>query len=196
MRKCSKCFIEKEQHEFKKDSRCPTGYTGVCKKCHKALDKIYPTSALKLKASRRRYYEKNKESRNALAAQYKKENPEWIRKWRNEYQRNRRNSDPLFKASQNMRIAIRRAFKSGKLPNRIASKNLLGCSYEELVAHIQSKFKDGMSWINIGSWQIDHIIPLSSAKNMDELHVLFNYKNIQPLWPEENIKKGSKLIAV
>lgn len=196
MRKCSKCFIEKEQSEFKKDKRCPTGYTGVCKKCHKALDKIYPTSPLKREAISKRYYEKHKEVRNAKASQYKKDNPEWYKKWSRDYQRKRRISNPLFKASQDMRIAIRRIIKDGSIPPRIASKDLLGCTYDQLITHIQSKFKDGMSWINIDSWHIDHIIPLSSAKNMDELLVLFNYKNIQPLWPEENIKKGSKLIAV
>ena len=53
-----------------------------------------------------------------------------------------------------------------------------------------------MNWENHGKygWHIDHIIPLSSAKNEDELKKLCYYKNLQPLWALENILKKDKLI--
>jgi 5-methylcytosine-specific restriction endonuclease McrA len=54
-----------------------------------------------------------------------------------------------------------------------------------------------MSWDNYGygkgKWVIDHIIPLSSAKNVDELHSLCYYTNLQPLSWEDNMLKGNKL---
>ena len=50
-----------------------------------------------------------------------------------------------------------------------------------------------MNWSNYGLWHIDHIIPLSSAKKQEDLYKLCHYTNTQPLWAEDNLKKGSKL---
>jgi hypothetical protein len=77
--------------------------------------------------------------------------------------------------------------------------NNLGCSLEELKVYIESKFEPWMSWCNYGKyngglnygWDIDHIIPISSAKTEEEFHELCHYKNLQPLCSRINrdIKK-------
>lgn len=46
-----------------------------------------------------------------------------------------------------------------------------------------------MSWDNMEKWDIDHIIPLASAKDEKELIALGHYKNLQPLWSKENFEK-------
>ena len=51
-----------------------------------------------------------------------------------------------------------------------------------------------MSWENQGKWHIDHIIPLSSATNKDELYKLCHFTNLQPMWAIDNIRKGAKII--
>jgi hypothetical protein len=51
-----------------------------------------------------------------------------------------------------------------------------------------------MSWDNHGEWHIDHIIPLSSAKNENDVYTLCHYTNLQPLWAEENLRKSNKII--
>jgi hypothetical protein len=66
-----------------------------------------------------------------------------------------------------------------------------------LKKYIESKFKEGMSWDNYGvyGWHLDHIIPLSSAKNEEELKSLCHYTNLQPLWAFDNLSKFNKIIV-
>ncbi len=68
----------------------------------------------------------------------------------------------------------------------------LGCNGFQLQDHLESKFKQGMTWGNYGKWHIDHIIPLSSAKTVEELYQLCHYTNLQPLWAHENLSKGDR----
>jgi 5-methylcytosine-specific restriction endonuclease McrA len=50
-----------------------------------------------------------------------------------------------------------------------------------------------MTWDNYGEWEIDHIVPISSGKTEEDVIKLCHYKNLQPLWKEDNRKKGNKL---
>lgn len=76
----------------------------------------------------------------------------------------------------------------------------LGCSIAELRAHLEARFKSGMTWTNWGrlpgSWQIDHIRPLASfdLTDRDQLLEACHYTNLQPLWWQENLKKGAKVV--
>ena len=53
-----------------------------------------------------------------------------------------------------------------------------------------------MNFDNYGVWEIDHIKPVASydLNNNNEIIQCFNYKNLQPLWKDENIKKSDKYI--
>ena len=74
---------------------------------------------------------------------------------------------------------------------------LIGCSISELRAHIEAQFKPGMTWANHGKWHIDHIRPCASFNLTDpeQQRQCFNYKNLQPLWAEENLRKSDKWVA-
>jgi len=52
-----------------------------------------------------------------------------------------------------------------------------------------------MSWDNYGEWHLDHVQPLSSFDLTDRVDFLeaCNWLNIQPLWAEDNLKKGDNL---
>jgi len=94
-----------------------------------------------------------------------------------------------------MRRRIRAILKSKNLRRRLPSETLVGCSYSELKIYLESKFENGMSWENQGSWHIDHIIPLSSANTESEIYKLCYFTNLQPLWAEDNLKKGNRLFS-
>jgi len=104
--------------------------------------------------------------------------------------RKRRREDVLFRISDNLRI---RTFNYLKKLN-ISHRELLGCNLEELKNHLESKFTERMSFDNYGEWEIDHIKPISKFNLDDEYEIreCFNYKNIQPLWKIDNIKKSNK----
>jgi hypothetical protein len=70
----------------------------------------------------------------------------------------------------------------------------LGCTIPELVTHLENQFTKGMSWKNRGKWHVDHIIPISSFDLTDRQQFLkaCNWKNLQPLWAIDNLKKGNR----
>ncbi len=73
---------------------------------------------------------------------------------------------------------------------------LLGCSLEEFVQHIENQFKSGMSWNNYSEWEIDHVKPLSLFNLADggQLREAMSLINIQPLWRSENRRKSNKYL--
>ena len=102
-------------------------------------------------------------------------------------------TDPNYKMATVLRSRLRKLLKGkAKKENTI---NLLGCTVEEVVLWIESKFKEGMSWDNHGlsGWHLDHIRPLASFDLTDEkqIKIAFHYTNLQPLWWHENLSKGA-----
>lgn len=75
-------------------------------------------------------------------------------------------------------------------------KEHVGCSYEQLVEHLESQFVEGMTWENYGlrGWHIDHIKPVCSFDHTDtdEVRECWHYSNLQPLWAIDNWKKGGR----
>lgn len=52
-----------------------------------------------------------------------------------------------------------------------------------------------MNWENYGEWHLDHIIPISYAKTIEDIYKLNHYTNLQPLWASENLSKGNRYIG-
>ena len=106
---------------------------------------------------------------------------------------NRYRIDPIYRFKHLTRTRIRESIKDKQL----SSSELLGCSGEEAYQHLVSQFTDDMTedaFMN-GDIHIDHIRPISSFDLTDEMQQreCFNYTNLQPLWAEDNLKKGSKI---
>lgn len=106
-------------------------------------------------------------------------------------------TNPIYRLKHNQRKRISIAFDrvNNKHHKSITSMRLIGCTQEELIKHIESKFENGMNWDNYGKvWHVDHIIPISwfdlSNKNCQK--IAFNFNNLQPLWKHENLKKGAR----
>lgn len=159
------------------------------KKRQKEFQKVWRQNNLnKTRVSNKKWRENNKQSVKVRGAKYYIENKERLGIRR----RVRYATDINFRMRRILRVrfymAIHRRSKTGS-----AVKDL-GCSIEEFRTHIESKFKNGMSWSNYGKWHIDHIIPLSSFNltERSELLKACHYTNLQPLWAEDNLRKGHK----
>lgn len=114
---------------------------------------------------------------------------------RNEQARVKRKENPLYRLKTNLRCSIYKSFARIASRKPTNTNKILGTDYDTVKFHIESKFTEGMSWENYGKWDVDHIIPLASAKTPDELLKLCHYSNLQPLWEYDNIIKGHKMVA-
>jgi len=142
---------------------------------------------------KRLYYLENKDRIDDRNKKYNKENSEKI----NSYRRLRRKEDPQFALTLRIRERISKAVTRGQKSGSAILD--MGCSVDFLKNYLESKFKPGMNWENYGKgagkWNIDHVVPLFSFNLADREQFLkaVNYTNLQPLWSEENLRKGIKL---
>lgn len=184
------------------------------------IDRLYVIkNTEKVKAKKREWYERNREDQLAKCKENMQKNREAIRRrkklyaiknaesirikqkeWRrknrekvHEKKKERYRKDPKYAAAVLVRNRINTAIKRLGYSKKSKTREMLGCDYESLISHLESKFEDGMSWDNRGEWHIDHITPLASAENDDDFCRLCHYTNLQPLWAKENLSKGAKL---
>lgn len=150
------------------------------------------------KASARKHYAANKDAYLSRASEWASSNPDKRRVIALDYMR-RNQDDPEFKAASAARKFLARLlFATGrKKPGRTAS--ILGYTKSELVAHMQARFAEGMTWDNHGEWHIDHIVPLSVliGLGITEPSKVNALANLQPKWAFDNLSKhdGFELVA-
>ena len=140
-----------------------------------------------------RNYQKHKEEYLQRKKNRYAEDPEFrarIKKQNEEYKTQRMKVDPLFKLGRRLRCRISEAIKLNKWKKTSHTEKILGARGAIVKAHLESQFRPGMTWLNYGAWHIDHVVPLTTAKTKRELLKLCHYKNIQPLWAEENLRKS------
>jgi hypothetical protein len=197
MKVCKKCGVEKDVVEFSKQKGMKDGHINTCKVCKSSISRKHhvdnrESNNIKSKV----YHLKNKEYFNKLTRNNYQDNKETIKQYQKQYgkdnkdiinKRRRLNmKDPLFKLKANLRSTLSQAFKYKK-PKK--TEEIIGCTFEEFKIHLETNFEDWMSWDNKGEyngtlnfgWDIDHIIPLSSATTEEEVLKLNHYTNLQPL---------------
>lgn len=179
---CSDCKIAKSKDCYYPNPHKWDGIANVCKTCNCKRDKLKDKE--KEKVRRRLKYLKYKDREIQRDSAYKK---------------NREELDPSFKLMRRLRDRHSKAVKASGAGKNFRTTDLLGCSAEVLRIHIESQFSIDMNWENYGKvWQVDHIHPLSLVdwNNSEEVELVCNYKNLQPLLVYENISKGNKILKL
>ena len=110
----------------------------------------------------------------------------------------RYHNDPVYREITILRRLMNDSWHYSYWKNNRIMKLLSVSDKEFFVNYIKSLFQKGMNLNNYGSkdknWQFDHIIPLNSAQTIKDVHDLFYYKNIQPLWRNQNNFKRDKIL--
>jgi hypothetical protein len=187
---CKMCKEEKEFIDFTKNCQTKDGYRAECREC----SKIYYQKVRK--ENIKEYNLQNKEKRSIYYKKYYEQNNIKIilskKIYKRTYTKKRRLEDPLFKLSCSIRTLIYSSIKRQGYKKNSKTSNILGCSFEEFKAYIESQFNDKMSWDNYGEWHLDHKTPISWAETEEQVYELSKYTNFQPLWQFENLSKGNK----
>lgn len=125
----------------------------------------------------------------ALPAAVKKEN----RKASAAKQRAKRRSNPLAVMQARLSRLHRHALaKVGGIKSS-PTFDALGYTPQQFVDHIERQFVRGMGWHNMQDWQIDHILPISSAESVEDIVALNQLSNLRPMWARENNAKKNKV---
>ena len=208
---CTKCGEEKELSEYclRKDSGT---YRRACRKCfYKITEKWRSENRDKVNEQARLRWKKNPEKARASYKKYRQSHPKQVAKYAANWRKNNRDKVNAYKKryytkalktikgrlNRRMGEGVRKALKKNK--NGRHWEDLVGYTKDELRSHLENLFTEGMTWDKFlkGEIHIDHVIPLSFFKYNSTDDVEFRYcwslHNLQPLWAEDNIRKGTKI---
>lgn len=133
-----------------------------------------------------------REMMRALGASSKKENPISRTPEYRAAMRKKHRAVPERAMAERVSRLMAWALASVGAIKRSATFDLLGYTPAELKAHIEKQFVKGMSWDNRSEWEIDHIIPISSAKTESDVIALNQLSNLRPLWSADNNRKKAR----
>lgn len=216
--KCSNGAYTKEEEKFLIENYSKLGRSGCAKTLNRSEFSIgtkttkmglslisHPTDDVNNKMCRRCDRELNKSEffndKNRKDGKYpickdctkKSVNTEKRKKYYKNYIVNKMKSDPIYKLRRMLRKRFKSALKAKGVRKNTSAIKIIGCSIQFLKQHLESKFKQGMTWENYGQygWHIDHIKPcaLFDLSKEDEQKKCFHYTNLQPLWANENLSK-------
>ncbi|KAJ1468656.1 hypothetical protein T484DRAFT_1754941 [Baffinella frigidus] len=116
----------------------------------------------------------------------------------NKTQRARYAKNEMVRAQVALRGALRRMMKKHGMGKVSLSEGVVGCLYEELIAHLNDNDRGFVYEKSGGVFHIDHIRPMASFKNLKcQVEVLkcMNFNNLQLLPGPENCSKGKSFTS-
>jgi hypothetical protein len=184
MKTCTKCRTLKPIGDFYPARGYADGHYTWCKSCQSEVSAAW--------------HAKNKAKESLRSKRWSEQNIERRREIRRNWQRKHRAERTAEqRIHDNIRAKICEQLKGTK--NRRTTFVLLGYNPRDLMVHLQSQFKDGMSWDNYGKWHIDHIKPRShfsiSSTEDAAFRECWALTNLQPLWASENCSKQDRVAA-
>lgn len=158
------------------------------KEAYAERDREYAESNRERISERKRlYYLDNRDEILDRCREYRLRNRGECAERQRSYRRARYQGDPAYAMVARLRSRLRDALNGKAKPT--STMELVGCSAEKLCAWIEMHFAEGMTWENRGKWHIDHIRPVASFEDPAD-PACWHWSNLQPLWAEDNLRKG------
>jgi hypothetical protein len=136
-----------------------------------------------------------KETQSSYHREWRKRNKEARAEYQKAWAAEKRATDLDHRLKGCLRHRVQQAIKHGY--KSASTLQLLGCSIEQVRAHLEAQFLPGMSWDNWTSdgWHIDHIRPCATfdLSDPEQQRACFHYSNLQPLWASDNCAKRDSL---
>jgi hypothetical protein len=162
----------------------------------------------KIKKIDRSYKKRNKDLIKVKNKKYIEKNREKINKTKRNIDKRRLKEDINYKLRKTISNQIKLALKKIMLNKTKSTLKYLNCTIQELKDHLEKQFEPWMNWTNHGkymlktwddnssqtwSWQIDHIIPVSSfdLTKEEEIKKCWGLDNLRPLSAKQNIIDGA-----
>lgn len=220
---CPMCNKDLPLSSFSKNKSRKDGLQTYCVECTKErYQKIYKDKATETRKIYRQEHKEeisryNKQYRldhldeiNKRAKSYREENKDLLKEQKRksrekhkdhiyahqkEYNKYRMENDEMYRFKMKIRNFINKCFKRKGYTKNNHTENIVGCSAEELKKHLYDTFEKNYGYKYDGKEKvhIDHITPLSTAKNENDVIKLCNYKNLQLLKAKDNLEKSNKL---
>lgn len=177
-RTCRNCGITKPLSSFYSCyTKGRTYYRRECKKC--------------VLSKQTEYAKRHKEKRATYLKQYRTDHKERIRLTVRLRQHSRLQNDPLYRAKRNARLCIWKAFNGQGQVSDAKVMHLVGCSSKALTDYLKQTWLEryGTPWTE-EPHNIDHIVPLLTAKTEADIQKLCHFTNLRLVTPEDNLSKG------
>src|SRR4029077_11336994 len=143
---------------FKDSQNTKLGLSSRCKHCSKLKNQVWSkNNPERIKELGRIFKEKNPDySKNYCSknkVEISKRNKEWLKnnpEWSKAYYKNKSKTNIQYKLRKNLRTRLHTALTNQLASKRFSSLEVIGCSFEELIKHLESTWLPGMSWANWG----------------------------------------------
>lgn len=169
---CPKCDTVKPTDQFSRNKCRPDGLNMYCWECGKEA-----------------YYLPNRDRQIAQAKKWIKTHPDEVREHRRKEKRK-----PHNRVKANVSKRIKEYLKATSTAGQW--REIISCSPQDLVKHLEFQFVGDMSWANYGTlWHIDHIIPCAAFDWSRPSHLIWcwHHRNLRPLLASENVVKADIL---
>lgn len=197
---CIKCnYLQRKDYKDKYYQEHKDEYKKYREKNKEHLKEYFKNNYLKKKAEklarRKKFYEEHKVELLQRQKEYRENNKEIIKiRKRNDHYKYYVNGS-LYKLKQQYRNILNKAFTRFGYTKKTRAYKILGCDYETFMKHLKHTFYQnyGYEWDGKEVVHIDHIIPLATIENEDDLLRLNHYTNLQLLKEKDNLEKSDKL---
>lgn len=151
--------------------------------------KKYEENKNEILEKQREYYNDNKDKILERNSEYRKNNKTKLKNQKRAFHQKKKH-DPIYKYSRLIRHNIWSSYKRNGFKKSKNTEKILGCT---LTWFFEQWLNDQY---NPPKTHIDHIVPVSLAKNKDEVFALNHFSNMQILDANDNLSKNNKYVSI